>query len=108
MLTSESKAGKWYNRVLLNISNKITNYLYSKSQLFNKPIIIPIHESKTGTKNIAKNTLLGLSFYSMLNIERSYSTLSSSVVVPVKIYSNADLDKSQMLKDNKGKSGVYR
>lgn len=43
----------------------------------------------------------------MLNIGRSYSTLSSSAIVPVKIYMNADLDKLKALKDNKGKSGVY-
>jgi hypothetical protein len=44
----------------------------------------------------------------MLNIGRSYSTLSSSAIVPEKIYMNADLDKLKHLKkDNKGKSGVY-
>ena len=35
----------------------------------------------------------------------SYSTDSS--VKPVKKYANADLDKLQIIKENKGKSGVY-
>lgn len=37
---------------------------------------------------------------------RNYS--SNSLVVPVKIYANADIQKSQILTENKGKSGVYR
>ena len=37
---------------------------------------------------------------------KSYSTDSS--VIPVKNYENADLDRLQILKENKGKSGVYR
>ena len=36
---------------------------------------------------------------------KSYSTDSS--VKPVKKYANADIDKLQILKDNKGKAGVY-
>lgn len=30
-----------------------------------------------------------------------------SICVPVKFYLNADTDKLQILKDNKGKAGVY-
>ena len=37
---------------------------------------------------------------------RYYST--NNLVVPVIKYSNADLDKLQMLQENKGKAGVYR
>ena len=37
---------------------------------------------------------------------RFYSTNHS--VVPAKKYANADLDKLQILKENKGKAGVYR
>lgn len=33
---------------------------------------------------------------------------NNSVSVPVATYSNADTQKKQILKDNKGKSGVYR
>lgn len=33
---------------------------------------------------------------------------SSSSVIPVKSYSNADSMKLQILKDNRGKSGIYR
>jgi group I intron endonuclease len=41
---------------------------------------------------------------------RLYSTNSSVVVAsgPVKLYKNADLDKLKILKENRGKSGVYR
>jgi hypothetical protein len=35
----------------------------------------------------------------------SYHCLLS--VVPVKIYANTDLNKLQILKENKGKSGIY-
>ena len=39
-------------------------------------------------------------------LPRHYSTNSS--VVPIIKYANADLDKLQVLKENKGKCGVYR
>jgi hypothetical protein len=45
--------------------------------------------------------------FSALSVNvKNYSTNSS--VVPVKIYRNTDLDKLQILKEAKGKSGVYR
>jgi hypothetical protein len=45
--------------------------------------------------------------FSALSVNRkNYSTDCS--VVPVKIYKNSDLDKFQISKDAKGKSGVYR
>ena len=40
-----------------------------------------------------------------------YSTTSScsgNNKKPVKVYANADTQKLQLLKDNKGKAGVYR
>lgn len=33
---------------------------------------------------------------------------SSSLIVPVKIYANADIEKDQIIKDNKDKSGIYK
>ena len=36
------------------------------------------------------------------------SSRCNSTVVPVIIYRNADIDKLRIIKDNKGKSGVYR
>jgi hypothetical protein len=45
--------------------------------------------------------------FSALSVNvKNYSTNFS--VVPVKIYRNTDLDKLQILKENKGKCGVYR
>lgn len=45
--------------------------------------------------------------YSALSVNvKNYSTNSS--VVPVKMYSNADIDKLQILKESRGKCGVYR
>lgn len=41
-----------------------------------------------------------------LSLRRTYST--DNPVIPVKIYKNTDLDKLQILKENKGKSGIYR
>jgi hypothetical protein len=38
----------------------------------------------------------------------SSSNLLAFSVIPVKIYKNADLDKFQIIKEAKGKSGVYR
>jgi hypothetical protein len=40
------------------------------------------------------------------NQRRSYST-GSKKYTPLKVYSNADTDKLNILKDNKGKSGIY-
>lgn len=36
------------------------------------------------------------------------STLNNETVVPVRVYNNMDLYKSVILRENKGKSGVYR
>jgi hypothetical protein len=70
---------------------------YSKVLLFN------ISYSNVSFKRFSSYRRLGLFNRSEL---RSYSTSSLSVV-PVKRYSNADTDKPQILKENKGKSGVY-
>lgn len=50
-----------------------------------------------------------LSIYQLT--QRSYSTQNTSVVpdcVPILTYNNSDLDKLKILKENKGKAGVYR
>jgi hypothetical protein len=39
--------------------------------------------------------------------QRSYSTKNTSVV-PILTYNNSDLEKLKILKENKGKAGVYR
>jgi hypothetical protein len=48
----------------------------------------------------------------MIRAYRAYSTSSSTpasvAAQPVKIYPNADLEKLLILKENKGKVGVYR
>src|SRR6202012_2915637 len=38
----------------------------------------------------------------------AYSTLSSGGTTPTKIYLDADLNRSNIIKENKKKSGVYR
>jgi len=42
--------------------------------------------------------------------QRSYSTQNTSVFpdfAPILTYNNSDLDKLKILKENKGKSGIY-
>jgi len=52
---------------------------------------------------------LGAVFYTYGYLDASVdSYLCLSSVVPVKVYVNTDLNKLQILKDNKGESGVYR
>jgi hypothetical protein len=51
------------------------------------------------------STLSVLHFY---ELPFSSSILLPFSVIPVKIYKNADLDKLQIIKEGKGKSGVYR
>ncbi len=47
--------------------------------------------------------------YGVSNGKRSMSTSSRCVpVIPVKIYSNSDLDKELIVNENKGRTGVYR
>jgi hypothetical protein len=36
-----------------------------------------------------------------------YST-GPPLIVPVKIYANADIEKAQIIKENKDKSGIYK
>lgn len=58
------------------------------------------------------NSIPGLNFSGprCLPMRRNYSSANSSVVAtqPVKIYKNADLDRLRILKESKGKAGVYR
>ena len=54
------------------------------------------------TSSFAHSSILS---FNAIKRARSYSTGSS--VKPVKKYANADRDKLQILKDNKGKAGVY-
>jgi hypothetical protein len=35
------------------------------------------------------------------------SSSNSSSIVPAKVYTNADTQKEQILKENRGKSGIY-
>jgi hypothetical protein len=39
--------------------------------------------------------------------KRLYSSSIDKIYRPAVVYSNADLDKLEILKENKGKSGVY-
>lgn len=66
-------------------------------------IIFGFFNSLVVNSHYSYNRNLTLPVFSV-NIKR-YSTDSS--VEPVKIYANADQDKLQILKDNKGKAGVY-
>jgi hypothetical protein len=62
--------------------------------------------------NLEANSMALLAIFPFL--VRNYSSSKSAaaspslVVVPVKIYSNADLQKLQILRENEGKAGVYR
>lgn len=60
------------------------------------------------TKCLLRATNLSTKFYTLTSIQ-SYSTDSSNNnVTPVKLYANADIQKLEIMKDNKGKSGIYR
>jgi group I intron endonuclease len=48
------------------------------------------------------------SSYAKLYTKADMEVLSLSLVKAVKIYKNADLDKPLVIKENKGKSGIYR
>ena len=96
-LFSLRELGKWYSNICNNLYCAMRCKWYSKVLLFN------ISYSNVSFKRFSSYRRLGLFNRSEL---RSYSTSSLSVV-PVKRYSNADTDKPQILKENKGKSGVY-
>lgn len=53
------------------------------------------------------NTKFNINNFLTLNV-RNYSTGTPSPIVPGKIYANADVDKLQILQENKGKTGIYR
>jgi hypothetical protein len=59
-------------------------------------------------------TLVQCTFISRLNYYIAYQTkinkksLHTLPVVPAMVYTNADLDKESIIKDNKGKAGIYR
>jgi hypothetical protein len=55
------------------------------------------------------NNYLGFTPFLICSSQRYFSTSSVAYtpIIPVKDYSNADLDKVQILAENKGKSGIY-
>jgi hypothetical protein len=62
-------------------------------------------------KNIKFNSksFLGTVSFNSLGLSQHYSTESVALtVVPIVRYSNADLDKDLIIKENTGKSGIYR
>jgi hypothetical protein len=54
-------------------------------------------------KNNNNNNLLGVNQQEKIKKQNNILTL-----VPKKIYINADTDKEQIGRDNKGKAGIYR
>ena len=78
-------------------SNFIFEIIAFKSQLRSTPANYLL-------TNLCVITHIGLPFLGTAG--RNYSTNSS--FSPLKIYSNADIDKLQILKENKSKAGVYR
>lgn len=66
-------------------------------------LLLPINYNKTANKAVL------FPFFFLPKF--SYSTSTSptdTAVVPVKTYVNADIEKSQILQENRNKSGVYR
>ena len=53
------------------------------------------------------STLFKSKFKHCLLQQNRLHTLPVPLPVPVKIYSNADADKERVIKENKGKSGIY-
>lgn len=84
-----------FGRGALQISSRQTGYLVSSN--------LEVKESKNSLNLYHRGsvTYKGKRYYS------SQSSPSSSSVVPVRVYNNLDLDKIDILKENKGKSCVY-
>lgn len=95
--------------------------LQSKASGFNRRNFSSTSALSVGVRNSGaallrkKSPLRGPTKYAIDGGFRGYSTNSSAVAAPiplgkepVKIYRNADLDKVRILKENKGKCGVYR
>lgn len=103
---------KWYNNIwppllsefksVRSINNFITFFVYPISLntyvVRSNPLLSVV---KTGSVSI-RNQL----FLRKLSLRRTYST--DNTVIPIKKYINADTEKLQILKDNKGKAGIYR
>lgn len=60
----------------------------------------------TSARGVTIYLSFGLSSTNKNNFRRYAST--AVPIVPIKIYKNADLDKPKIIKENKGKSGIYR
>jgi group I intron endonuclease len=73
--------------------------------------ILPVlyfHELLYSSLEANSMALLAIFPFLIRNYSSRKSVAASPAVVPVKIYSNVDLQKYQILKENKGKAGVYR
>jgi len=75
--------------------------------------VYPIHLSTYKISNSLRSVVNALLHKQIsFSSPRTYSTNSpvaaSNEIKPVKIYENADKDKLLILKENKGKAGVYR
>lgn len=87
--------------------------LHSKVSLFSSTSALLVHVKHSRTALLCGKQNLYKSSTTKPHINgwfRGYSTNSSSIAPsfqPVTIYRNADIDKVLVLKENKGKSGVY-
>lgn len=63
---------------------------------------------KIQTFNVASKVKTGSFAVKKGTYSKNYSTNAKSPLVPVKVYSNSDILKIEILRENKGKSGVYR
>ena len=52
--------------------------------------------------------ILGGLLFFCYDFWNSCCLLSLAAIIPIKIYSNAEADKAQILSDNQNKSGIYR
>lgn len=88
--------------------NKSGVYLWVNISNNNSYVGSSYNLSKRFTWYYSFNNLNRLLEKSASLIGRAYSTSTSPSVVTVKKYTNADVEKLQILNDNKEKSGIYR
>jgi group I intron endonuclease len=101
---------KLYNVWYKQVENKYIKILPNNIENLLTPISIAHNLSILKNRSLSYNKLYNNFSWALLGIRFIHTTGEGkpNPIIPIIIYDNADIQKLQVLEENKGKSGVYR
>jgi NADH-ubiquinone oxidoreductase chain 3 len=98
----------WTGKGALAIQSKQTGYLESSNIKMDRERNSKNLYKSRSSSSVSPRKGFNHTFSGVKRFFSNQSTLNNETVVPVRVYNNMDLYKSVILRENKGKSGVYR